>query len=238
MELYEDLLTKNSPEEPPVDITEDDVALLMYTGGTTGLPKGAVLTHRNQVNWVVDGTLTLTLQGNTITKDDSTLYVLPAFHISYRPIIMYHFLGLKVVMVRRPDLVTIMQIIQNEKITHMNAVPTVYFWLVNHPDLKKYDLSSITNFGWACARFPYEVLKQCVEVLGPVFTSGLGATEGGPWATLSKQDHVIEGSDLEKNRIKSVGRPTLLCDIKIVDDKGNEVKQGEVGELLVMPNQQ
>ena len=136
-------------------------------------------------------------------------------------------------MVRRPDLVKIMQIIQNEKITHMNAVPTVYFWLVNHPDLKKYDLSSITNFGWAGAQFPHEVLKQCIEVFGPVFTSVLGATEGAPWATLGKQDHIIEGSDLEKNRIKSVGKPTLLCDIKIVDEKGNEVKQGEVGELLV-----
>ncbi len=233
MELYEDLLSKNSPEEPPIKITEDDVALLMYTGGTTGLPKGAVLTHRNQINWIVDGALTTMLQGNTITKNDSTLFVLPAFHISYWPIIVYHFLGLKAVMVRRPDLVKIMQIIQNEKITHMNAVPTVYFWLVNHPDLNKYDLSSITNFGWAGAQFPYEVLKQCVEVFGPVFTSALGATEGGPWAMLSKQDHIIEGSEMEKNRIKSVGRPTLLCDIKIVDQKGNEVKQGEVGELLV-----
>ncbi|MDD5311994.1 MAG: AMP-binding protein [Dehalococcoidia bacterium] len=234
MEYYEKMLEQSTSNEPPVEIKEDDDALLMYTGGTTGLPKGAVLTHRNQVNWIIDGLITSVVFNSTsFNKDDSTLFILPAFHISYWPIILYHFLGLKVVMVRRPDLIQIMQLIEKEKITHMNAVPTVYFWLVNHPDLRKYDLSSIVSFGWAGAQFPHEVLKQCIEVFGPVFTSGCGATEGGPWAQLGFSDHVIEGSELEKDRIKSIGKPTLLCDVKIVDDNGREVKQGEVGEMVV-----
>ncbi|MBL7208464.1 MAG: long-chain-fatty-acid--CoA ligase [Dehalococcoidia bacterium] len=237
MECYEDFVEKGSPEEPGIEVDENDDAMLIYTGGTTGLPKGAVLTHRNFMNWltdsVVNSTINITPGRTGFTPEDSTLFILPAFHISFWPILLYHFLGNKVVMVRRPDLTQILQTIEKERITHMNAVPTVYFWLVKHPDVKKYDLSSVKGFSYAGAPFPTEVLKECAEVFGPIFGSGYGATEGGPWTSLPPKDHVWEGPEKLVRRLKSVGRPSMLCDVRIVDEEGRDVSLGEVGEVIV-----
>jgi len=109
----------------------------------------------------------------------------------------------------------------------------VYFWLVNDPDIEKYDLSSIKFFSYAGAPMPSEVLKQCIQKFGRIFTQGYGATEVGPWTTFQAKDHVVEGTEKEMRRLKSVGRPALVSEIKIVDDRGNECKYGEIGEITV-----
>ena len=233
MKCYEDLVGTGSVEEPEIDVDENDTALLIYTGGTTGLPKGVVLTHRNLITWVMGGLLTNLKSQTFSSSGSSTLFILPAFHISLWPILMLHYAGDKVVMIKRPDMRMILEIIEKEKITHMNAVPTVYFWLVNYPDLKKYDLSSIRSFSYAGAPFPTAILRQCIETFGPIFSQGYGATEGGPWTTLPAKDHVLDGSEEEVKRLKSAGRPSLVCEIRIVDEKGRDVKLGEIGEIII-----
>ncbi len=233
MELYEELVEKGSPDEPAVRIAENNTAILMYTGGTTGLPKGAVLTHRSLITYIIGGMLTSRVDNIPVTDHDSTLFILPAFHISVWPVFNFHFAGDKVVILRRPNLKKILEAIQREKVTHMNAVPTVYFWLVNDPDLKNYDLSSIKSFSYAGAPMPTEILKQCIQTFGLIFSQGYGATEGGPWTSLSASDHVIDGTEEEMRRLKSVGKPALTSEIRIVDEKGRDCKPGEIGEIIV-----
>ena len=233
MLFYEDLVEKGSPAEPAIALKENDTVMLMYTGGTTGLPKGAVLTHRSLMAYTTGCVLSTLNSGIPAGDEDATLFILPAFHISLWPILQFHFTGDKVVMVNRPDLKKIFEAIQKEKITHMNAVPTVYFWLVNDPDIGKYDLASIKAFTYAGAPMPTEILKQCIQKFGGIFSQGYGATEGGPWTSLLANDHVIEGTEKELRRLKSVGRPSLVSEIKIVDDKGNECKTGQIGEIVV-----
>lgn len=235
MEFYEDLIEKGSPKEPEIKIDEGDTAMLLYTGGTTGTPKGVVLTHAGLVAWTLDALLTGPSQGgeSSITSQDSTLFILPAFHVSLWPIIMLHYVGGKVVMIKRIDLKVILETIEKEKIDHMNAVPTIYYWLVHYPELEKYDLSSVRSFSYAGAPFPTEQLKKCIEVFGPIFAQGYGATEGGPWTSLYPKEHVLEGSQREMEKLKSAGRPSVLCEVRVVDEKGRDVKPRDIGEIIV-----
>ncbi|MGQ9721835.1 MAG: class I adenylate-forming enzyme family protein [Candidatus Jordarchaeum sp.] len=236
MTLYEELIDKGSPAEPNVEVDEDDLALLLYTGGTTGLPKGCMLTHRNLMTAVMDAVLTssrsqLAPKGNP--EEDTTLFILPMFHISLWPILMFFFQGYRVVNIKRIDIGDILEKIEKEKVTHMNAVPTIFWLLVNHPDVEKYDLSSIKAFSWAGAPMPTELLKQCIDKLSSLMTSGFGATEGIPWCTLLADDYAVEGPEEKVRRLRSVGKETMLSKVRVVNPEGKDVNPGEVGEVIV-----
>ncbi|MFX0077519.1 MAG: AMP-binding protein, partial [Candidatus Hermodarchaeota archaeon] len=232
-EFYEDIIDKNSSEEPKVDINEDDLVYIFYTGGTTGFPKGVMLSHRSLLTWVMD-TIILSTQDPSLKvwAGDTTLFILPAFHISIWPVFVFHYIGAKVIMSNKAvDIGFSLDIISKEKVTHMNAVPTIYYFLLNFPGIEKFDLSNIKWFSYAGAPFPTEQLKKCLEIIGSKFTNGLGATEGGPWAALLSHEHKVEGP--EANLLKSVGTETMLCEVKILDENGDEVEEGEIGEVVV-----
>ncbi len=114
------------------DIQEDDLAILMYTGGTTGLPKGVMLSHRSAVLAGITSAL-----ASGFTEDDSTCFVLPIFHVSWWPILAILLVGGKVCINRKPDLDTIFKLIEDEKCTHMNLVPTIYGWMVDYPNVEE-----------------------------------------------------------------------------------------------------
>ena len=184
-----------SGEEPDPErfkVAGGDVAVLMYTGGTTGTPKGVMLSHRN----VMTAAIATCLQAE-LTKDDATCFVLPIFHVSWWPIISLLLVGGKVVIVRRPDLVEMLRLIQEERCTHLNLVPTLYAALINQAPIGEYDLSSLRLLTYAGSPFPLEVLKQAISVFGPRFVQGYGATEtaGGPITMLAAEDHHLEGPD-------------------------------------------
>ncbi len=232
---YDDLLEKSSIDEPNIEISEEDLFFICYTGGTTGFPKAAKILHKSIINTCLDTIATLSTQDSNsrATTDFSTLFVLPAFHISVWPVFVFHYIGAKVVISEKlTDMGFILKTIQDEKIAHMNAVPTLYNFLLNFPDISKYDLSSLKLLTYAGAPFPQDQLKQCVKLLGPIFSQGLGATEGMPWTMMFTMDHNLNTPEGVK-RFKSCGRETLLTEIKICDEQGNEVPAGEVGELRV-----
>jgi len=139
---YDALLSGATDDEPDpdlYDVQEDDLAILMYTGGTTGLPKGVMLSHRNCMLSGITAALSMSLN-----PDDSTCYVLPIFHVSWWPILAIMSVCGKVCINRKPNLDTIFQLIQDEKCTHMNLVPTIYGWMADYPNIEKYNLSSVS----------------------------------------------------------------------------------------------
>jgi acyl-CoA synthetase (AMP-forming)/AMP-acid ligase II len=115
----------------------------------------------------------------------------------------------------------------------MLAVPTMLYVLMAYPDLKKYDLSSIKTIIYAASPMPVAKIKQALEIFGPVLKQGYGLTETSAGiCCLTEEDHVIEGDPKKLKRLASAGRPVSECDVRVVNEKGEDVKPGEVGEVI------
>lgn len=218
--------TGAEPDAGPV--AEDDLAVLMYTGGTTGRPKGVMLSHRNMMTAAIAAAIEF-----GATKDDATCFALPIFHVSWWPIPMMLLVGGKVCINRRPELDAVLRLLQDERCTHINLVPTVYGRLVDHPDAGRYDLSSVRIASYAGSPFPVEILKACITRFGDIFAQGYGATEtaGAPITVLGVDDHRLDG--LGSRYLASAGRPGVCSTVKVVDESGRILGPGEMGEVCV-----
>jgi long-chain acyl-CoA synthetase len=225
---HEQLIDEGADAPPlAVTVSENDLAALIYTGGTTGLPKGVMLTHRNVLTSTVS-----TVADLKLTERDTTLMVLPMFHAAIWQVLSHLFVGARVVVRARADIADILATIQRERCTNMNAVPTLYNWVVSSPELDKYDLSSLRLLCYGGSPFPEEVLRRCIQRFGPIFTQGYGLTEASPGVSfLPAEDHVVEGP--RSRLLVSAGRELPLCEVRIGDADGNEVPRGEPGEVLV-----
>lgn len=229
---YEDLLAEASDAEIdqleyPVD--ENEMAVLMYTGGTTGLPKGVMLSHRSFM--IAGAVAALSMQ--SVARIDSTCYVLPLFHVSWWPVLAVFSVCGKVCINRKPDLDAIFKLIQEEKCTHMNLVPTIYGWMADYPNIEKYDLSSLRLLSYAGSPFPTEVLKKCIRRFGNIFAQAYGSTEsaGAPVSMLGVDDHHLDGE--RSKYLLSAGKESPCSRIRIVDEDDREVPPGTVGEVCV-----
>ena len=226
---YEALLAGASEDEPDRDryrVHEDDLAILMYTGGTTGLPKGVMISHRNAMTGTIAAALHFAM-----TKDDATCFVLPMFHVAWWPIPMVMLVGGKACIVRQPDLTAILSLIESERCTHLNLVPTVYAWLADDPRTADYDLSSLRIMSYAGSPMPAAVLKRCIRQFGNIFAQAYGATEtgGGPITVLDAADHHLEGEGARL--LASAGRAALCARVKVVDEADTTLGAGEIGEI-------
>jgi long-chain acyl-CoA synthetase len=226
---YEKILEKSSSAEPDLekqDIKEDDLAILMYTGGTTGLPKGVMLSHRSAVLAGISSAM-----ASGFSEEDSTCFVLPIFHVSWWPILTVLLVGGKACIIRKPDLELVFKVIQYEKCTHMNLVPTIYGWMLDWPNVEKYDLSSLRLLSYAGSPFPVEVLKRCIQKFGNKFSQGYGATEtaGAGVTALNWRDHHLEGP--KSKYLASAGKPMPTSRVKIVDENDQTLGPGQYGEI-------
>lgn len=224
--FYEDLIQEASDKEPAIRVDENDMAILMYTGGTTGSPKGVMMSHRNLMTSFINNALTL-----EFSSKDATCFVLPLFHVAFWPAMSLLLCGGKVVITRKPDLGEILTLISKEKCTHMNAVPTIYGWLLQMPDLDTYDLSSLRCMSYAGSPMPREVLKRCISKFGPIFEQAYGSTEVLGLTWLRAEDHVLEGD--RSKLLVSAGKEMLCSEVRVVDENDIPVKAGEIGEVVV-----
>jgi long-chain acyl-CoA synthetase len=227
--FFQELQSKYEANPPKVDINpKEDLVALQYTGGTTGISKGAMLTHMNLVSNAVacDAWLRGTKGGETF------LTVLPLFHIygmttgMNAPI----FLAGKMVMLPRFDAVSTFQAIQKHRVTVFCGAPTMYAMLLAHPDLKKYDLKSIRFCISGSAPLPPEVQKKWMEVTGGVLVEGYGLTESSPVTHCNPLD-----KSMKTVNVSSIGLPWPDTDAKIMDIETGEKELGpnEDGELVV-----
>ena len=224
--FYENLLQGASAEEPDVDVDEDEMAILMYTGGTTGLPKGVMISHRNIMTSLIAQIICF-----EFNKKDTTCLILPLFHLAFWPAMCVLMVGGKAVIHRKPDLNEILRLIQDEKCTHINAVPTIYIWILQRADVDAYDLSSLRFITYAGSPFPPEMLKRCIMKFGNIFFQGYGMTEALGATSLEPEDHVLEG---DKSRLlASAGKAALCAEVRVVDENSRPVAAGQVGEVAV-----
>ena len=235
MIAHNDLLASRHGQEPDVQVDEDDLVGIIYTSGTTGVPRGALYTHRR----FIEDSKTLVIN-MSLQPGDRHLLVTPMFHIAgnthFRSFL---YIGGCNVIMKFFDPAATLQTIQDERVTHMNFVPTQLVAMLGLPDLNKYDLSSIKILWYGASPMPLEVLKKGMKVLGPIFAEGYGQSESGPAIShLSKDDHnVLDRPEEEQKKLMSAGKPDIGVQVRIVDDKDNDVKPGEVGEITIRSKQ-
>lgn len=223
--FYEDVIQHQSVDEPGVDVDENEMVILMYTGGTTGRPKGVMMSHRSLFAAFINFVMC-----QEITSKDITCFILPLFHVSFWSAMTVLLMGGKVVILRRAELVEIAKQISDEKCTHINSVPTIYGWLLNLPEIDSYDFSNLRMMSYAGSPMPREVLKKCIDKFGPIFEQAYGSTEVLPITCLPAADHVTEG-ELSKLLV-SAGKEVPGTKVRVVDENDTPLDAGEVGEVV------
>lgn len=233
-----ELFVAPTGEFPEIPIGEDDPAVILYTSGTTGRPKGAIGTHRS---WVasthnVSGATAVTAIGAPADRAPSTgsdvrLLCVPLFHVSgaQSHLVAGLLAGWKLVIPEgRFDPGQILGLIQDEGVTAWAAVPTMVSRVCRHPDVGEYDLSTVASVGYGGAPAPTGLL-QAVRTTFPNLTyqsNIYGLTETSGVAT-------INGGQSRLDRPTSVGRAMLTVEVEIRDAQGREVALGETGEVCV-----
>jgi long-chain acyl-CoA synthetase len=213
-------------------VGEDDSCIIYYTSGTTGVPRGALCSHRQRI----EDTRTKALQLNTKPKDRHIL-IMPLFHIGGSGNCWTYFYvgGCNIITAERVfDPAATMRAIQDEKATDIHIVPTHLVSILALPDLKTYDVTRLKRIWYAASPMPTELLRKGVEVFGPIFMQCYGQSESGPDITfMSSEDHDVLGLPAEEQRrLASCGRPCMGVHVRIVDAEGLDVPQGVVGEIV------
>ncbi len=203
----------------------EDLAALQYTGGTTGTPKAAMLTHKN----LVSNALAFAAYIKGQTANETFLTALPLFHIYGMTTSMTVPISLAAKMVLLPkfESVKVLEVIQKQKVTVFCGVPTMYSILLVNPDLARYDLTSIRVCISGASSLPPSVQKHFMDVTGGFLAEGYGLTEASP---------VTHCTPVDKKSVKvgSIGLPLPDTEAQIVDlETGEPLRQGEVGELAV-----
>ena len=212
---------------PVVELAGTDLLTIPQTGGTTGLPKGVMISHRNFCGI-----------GHLMTEvifqpEEVMMCVAPMTHVGGRLVLTTMALGLRYVILDKADPQTILSTIQNEKVTNLFLPPTVIYSLLEQPNLDTFDLSSLRVLGYGSAPMAPEKIREAIERIGPVMQGGFGQTECPMSISfLSADEHFIDG-EIAENRLRSVGRPSIISDVAILDNDANPLPQGEKGEIGV-----
>jgi len=234
MLCYEDMLSSSPDEEVVTEIEDDNTTMLMYTAGTTGFPKGVMLSHNSFAIYVL---------GNVTPADpemeEGNILTVPLYHVAGTQAMMAAIYGGRtLVMERQFEPGEWMGLVETEKANRAMMVPTMLKQLIEHPDFNKHDLSSLRVITYGAAPMPLEVIKKAMDVFpGVSFINAFGQTEtASTITTLSPEDHVISGSEEERERklkrLASIGKPMPDVEMKIADEAGNDLPPGQVGEIL------
>ena len=178
------------------------------------------------------------MRGNVIEQEivpeNIFLHVAPLFHIAPLQILLaFLYRGRTCIVTPQFDPQVTMELIQRERITNIFLVPRMLNVIFNHSDLSRYDLSCLSTIAYGGAPTPPEVLRKFLDKWGPIFLQVYGASEAGLITVLRKHEHVINDKNGQPKYLNSCGREIIDVQIKVINNEGNEVNPGEVGEILV-----
>src|SRR5690625_3823256 len=220
--LFLNLIKKSKPIHTIVPLERDDNAIILYTSGTTGLPKGAMLTHENVYSNARDiGTYL------KMTRDDRVVATLPVFHVFALTVVVNAplYRGATILLVPQFSPTEIFKIIREEKTTVFAGVPTMYNFLYQYENGTKEDYETIRLSISGGAALPVSLLENFEKKFNTRISEGYGLSEASP---------VTCFNPLDRERIPgSIGMSIVNVENKVVDENGNEVPKGEVGELIV-----
>lgn len=218
---YDQLLTQANDNEPAINAGDDDLLFIMYTSGTTGRPKGAMISHNNMLWSELTSMTTSDMRG-----DDRFLLPLPMFHVGcLNPVSLLTHRGATGIVMRDIDMETMFRAIDEEKVTITMSVPALLQFMLVTPEREKYDISSIRWIATGAAPVPVSLLKQ-YETIGIRLFQAYGLTEScGPGTLLLPED--------AEAKVGSCGKAQMHTQLRVVDEQGNDVKAGKMGELIL-----
>ncbi|WP_396656257.1 o-succinylbenzoate--CoA ligase [Microbacterium sp.] len=221
-EQYEAVLASATGSGPKVAVELDDPAIILYTSGTTGRPKGAVLTHGN-LTWNCFNALV----DYGITAKERVLLISPMFHVASLsmgalPVLLQ---GGLVILHEKFDPGAVLTTVEADRVTMLSGVPTTFQMLQEHPDFASTDISSLEHLTCGGSTMPERML-QAYEERGLAFSCGYGMTETSPGATAMPPQMSLK-------KMGSSGIAHFFTDVKIVDEQGETLPPGEIGEIWV-----
>jgi len=221
-EGVEDRLDRATPIENVEERADDDAAVIIYTSGTTGTPKGATLTHANLRSGAQVGR-DLVDAG----PDSVVVATLPLFHVFGMNTVMNTALVARglITLVPRFEPAKVLEVIERDSATTFAGVPTMYAGLLNHPDRGRHDYSALELCISGGSALPVEVLRGFDEAFGAKILEGYGLSETTGMASFNQRDR--------ERKPGSIGMPAGGTEMKVVDDDGTEVPQGEPGEIVM-----
>ncbi|MFQ6014201.1 MAG: long-chain-fatty-acid--CoA ligase [Anaerolineae bacterium] len=233
-ESYEAILTRSSADEPSESgLSEGDLAQLYYTSGTTGRPKGVMLTHKNVYAHALG-----TIAELNLTDSDVWIHVAPLFHLADAwATWAVTWVGGTHVLVNEFEPKVVLETIEKEGVTLTNLIPTMLNLLVNYAEVHRYDCSSLRVLLSGGAPIAPEVVRKVIETFKCDYIQTYGMTETSPYLTMSiLKDHLHQLPAEEQLKFKATtGREFINVELKVVDEKGKAVKPDnrEVGEIVV-----
>jgi fatty-acyl-CoA synthase len=207
----------------------DDIVMLVGTGGTTGRPKGVILTGHN-----IETMSALTLMSYPFGPRPRYLALAPLTHAAGVLCFPVMTLGGQIVIMPKPDLTEFLALIERHHITHTFLPPTLIYMLLDDPGLARADLTSLQCLWYGAAPMSVSRLEEALSRIGPVMGQLFGQSEAPMMiSTLAPADHFHEDGSLARERLSSAGRPTPLTTVAIMDDEGHLLGPGERGEIVV-----
>jgi acyl-CoA synthetase (AMP-forming)/AMP-acid ligase II len=234
MLYYEDIIENSPPDDVFTEIDDHDTTILMYTAGTTGFPKGVMLSHTSFSSYMLENVTPADPEAS-----ESNILTVPLYHVAGIQAMMAAIYGGRtLVMERQFEPEEWMTLVETEKANRAMMVPTMLKQLLDHPNFKKHDLSSLKVITYGAAPMPLPVIRKALEEFpGVSFINAFGQTETASTITaLGPEDHVLTGTpeEIERKlqRLASIGKPMSDTEMKVVDEDGKKLGPGEVGEIL------
>jgi acyl-CoA synthetase (AMP-forming)/AMP-acid ligase II len=237
---YEELIASGSAEEKTsAEVKDEDIAVLMFTAGTTGFPKGVPQDHNSYSSYV----LTNVDPPDPGATAETNVLVMPLYHVAGMQALMAGIYGGRTIaLMRQFEEKEWFETVQREKATRVMLVPTMLKRVVEYPDFDRYDLSRVRVVTYGAAACPYEVLRKAIERFpGRALINAFGGTEtSSTIAALRAEDQIITGKETEAEREKklkrlatSIGLPMEDVEIQVRSEKGKELPAGKIGEIVV-----
>jgi len=227
---YEQLIKNNLSEEPVGEVAEEDLHTLFYTSGTTGKPKGAMLTQKSWANVAIN----LVIDYGPMTEDDVILNTQPLSHGAGFFVLPYFIRGGTNVLIPEFKPSIVFETIEREKVTVLKLVPSMLYQLMEAPEKTRYDLSSLHSIIYGGSPIAVPRLIEAVKYFGKKLVQLYGQGEVPMCiSTLSRRDHIIEGPEEVVKRLSSAGKPCLNVEVRVVSEEGKDLGPGEVGEVIV-----
>jgi acyl-CoA synthetase (AMP-forming)/AMP-acid ligase II len=233
---YETWIASAESSCDEADVDDDDTSILMYTSGTTSLPKGVMLRYADFSAYV-----TANVELADGTPRGAALLSAPLYHIAGATNMMTTlWTGRRLVLMPQFEPRQWLDLVERERISHAFVVPTMLKHLLDQPDLSMRDLASLEVLSYGGAPMPFPVIRRAIEVFPPTtgFVNAFGQTETTSTLTvLGPEDHRLgatpEEIERRTRRLHSIGRPLPDVEVRIVDDDGRDLGAGEVGEIQV-----
>jgi long-chain acyl-CoA synthetase len=227
---YEAALAASSAEPPGVAVGWEDYCSIRYTGGTTGRPKGVLLTHRSEVL----SSFNILLDEVSLTCDDVFLHLQPLSHGGGGFVPPAILRGARNIVPSAFGAGDVLRLIEERCVTVVKLVPTMLLRLLAHSDFERRNLRTLTRVIYGASPMPVEPLRAAVRQLGPIFVQGYAQTEVPMTITcLGPEDHDLDNNPKAAQRLASAGRPVSTVRVKIIDDEGRRLPPGEIGEIAV-----